>query len=177
MTLQFIVREATADDANSIAQVHVDAWRSTYQSLITDDILDSLSYEQRSSFWLAKISELETPGFILIAEDPQYGLIGFASGGRNRDEPDSFQGELYAIYLRDHYQRRGVGRSLLSRAANCLRDQGLTSMIVWVLEENPFRAFYEHLGGDRVAHRTITIGDAELSEVAYGWKDLSQFSA
>jgi hypothetical protein len=45
------IRKATADDAKGIARVHVDAWKSTYRGLVSDEYLDSLSYESREQMW------------------------------------------------------------------------------------------------------------------------------
>ncbi len=49
----------------------------------------------------------------------------------------------------------------------------MTSMKVWVLADNPFRAFYEALGGKYVSEKEIVIGGAPLIEVAYGWNELN----
>ena len=46
-------------------------------------------------------------------------------------------------------------------------------MIIWVLKDNlKARAFYEAMGGVPVSEKTITIGGAELIDVAYGWPDI-----
>jgi hypothetical protein len=46
-------------------------------------------------------------------------------------------------------------------------------MLVWTLAANPFRFFYERLGGQRVLERTIEIGGQSLAEVAYGWRNVA----
>lgn len=47
-------------------------------------------------------------------------------------------------------------------------------MLVWVLTENaPARHFYEKLGVELVCDQDIAIGGESLSEVAYGWRDVS----
>ena len=44
-----------------------------------------------------------------------------------------------------------------------------------MLEDNrPACRFYESLGGERVGRQTITIGGADLVEVTYGWRDISE---
>ena len=49
-------------------------------------------------------------------------------------------------------------------------------MILWVLKDNlKARAFYEAMGGVLIGEKMITIGGAELLEVAYGWPDLTQW--
>ena len=174
MGSDFIVRVANIEDAGAIAKIHIDAWRSTYSRIIPKPILDGLSYDQRVSFWRSQISELMDPAVVFVAEDSRYGLVGFASGGLNRDQPEEYDGELYAIYLIEYYQRRGIGRALFDHVSEYLRTHGIQSMIVWVLEDNPFRVFYESLGGEQVAQRRIAIVDAGLPELAYGWKDLDR---
>ncbi|HXQ79423.1 MAG TPA: GNAT family N-acetyltransferase [Thermoplasmata archaeon] len=40
-----------------------------------------------------------------------------------------------------------MGTSLTREAAKHLQSIGLSSMLVWVLDQNPYRRFYEKLGG------------------------------
>ena len=49
-------------------------------------------------------------------------------------------------------------------------------MLVWVLEKNPFRAFYEALGGRQIYEKEVTFGEARLVEVAYGWQNISRLA-
>ena len=50
-------------------------------------------------------------------------------------------------------------------------------MLLWVLEDNhPACRFYELMGGEYVEQKTITIGDTDLIEVAYGWKDITEIA-
>jgi NADH:ubiquinone oxidoreductase subunit D len=53
-----------------------------------------------------------------------------------------------------------------------LVENGLTRPVVWALEKNPWCAFYERLGGKRVAQKMIEIGGAPLSDIAYGWDEI-----
>ncbi len=48
-------------------------------------------------------------------------------------------------------------------------------MAVWVLALNPFKKFYEALGGQVIAEQQIERGGQSFTEIAYGWKDLSRF--
>lgn len=42
------IRRAKLDDAQGIAKVHVNSWRTTYKDIIPNDFLDNLSVEQRT---------------------------------------------------------------------------------------------------------------------------------
>jgi hypothetical protein len=48
-------------------------------------------------------------------------------------------------------------------------------MAVWVLAANPFRKFYEAIGGKVVAEQQIERGGLSFTETAYGWQDLNTF--
>ena len=72
------------------------------------------------------------------------------------------------------YQRRGIGQQLTRVVVSRLVESGMRSMLTWVLADNmPARRFYEALGGQYVREQVTTIGGASLTEVAYGWKDVS----
>lgn len=169
--MRFTVRPATPSDALSIARVHVTSWRSTYGGIVPEAYLDSLEESAFTSRWEQWIHENKVP--ILAAED-DLGVFGFISGGPNR-EPEMngiYGGELYAIYLLQNYQGRGVGRALVRALTAVLRDRGHRGMLVWLLEANPAAGFYRHLGAISVSSRSIEIGGAVLSEIALGWPDI-----
>src|ERR1700694_3094502 len=165
-----MVRPATIDDAAEIARVHVATWRSAYRGLLPDDFLASLSEVYYTERWTRVIGDGMSGVF--VAEEPD-GIVGFASGGRERAGEHGFEGELYAIYVLDTAERRGHGRALGRAVAGALRQMTLPDMIVWVLRDNVrARGFYEHLGGTYVREQPITVGTTTLEEVSYGWRAL-----
>lgn len=169
------IRTATPEDANAIAQVHVAAWRSTYRGLLPDDLLANLSEADRAQYWREEAQAIgadPTRGTILVAEAEDGALAGFASAGPEREPDAGFDAELYAIYLLEDHQGRGLGRRLVERVVEWMRGLGHRSMRVWVLEGNPAEAFYRRLGGKRVETKVIRIGNEDYNEVAYGWESL-----
>jgi ribosomal protein S18 acetylase RimI-like enzyme len=165
-----MVRPATLDDASGIADVHVATWRTTYRGLLPDDFLASLSEEHYAERWRRVIGEGSSRVFVV---DLPEGVVGFASGGRERAGENGFAGELYALYVLDSAQRRGHGRELVRAVAGALQQMEMPDMIVWVLRDNAAaRHFYERLGGEYVRAQPITIGSATLEEVSYGWRRL-----
>jgi ribosomal protein S18 acetylase RimI-like enzyme len=172
-----LIRDALQTDAAGIARVHVNSWRTTYRGIVPDQVLDSLSLERREQYWHDLLSDPKNQDINLVADVPPVGIAGFASAGKERTGEFPYQGELYAIYILKAYQGRGVGRQLVEAIVLRLQEQGLTSMMVWVLKDNLFRAFYEALGGQEVGEQDIKIGDSTLVEVAYGWKDIRSLTA
>ena len=166
----FMIRNALVDDADTIAKVQVDTWRSAYHNIVDSDVLASLSYKQRTEYWSSIISREDRIGIFLVAEEEENGVVGFCVCGLNRDEDTEFASELYAIYVLDEHQDHGIGRALFEESRKWARDQRMNSMVVWVLKDNPYRRFYESMGGEIVSERMISIGETELPEVAYGWR-------
>jgi ribosomal protein S18 acetylase RimI-like enzyme len=165
-----MIRPALPVDAAEIARVHVDSWRTSYRGLLADDFLESLSEAGYTERWRRVIGDGTSRVFVV--EEPE-GIVGFASGGRERAGESGFEGELYAIYIVAGSQRLGHGRELVRAMAAALRDIGLSDMIVWVLRDNvPAREFYERLGGSYVRSQPITIGATTLEEMSYGWRSL-----
>ena len=166
------VRRAIVEDAAGISHVHVDTWRSTYRGMVSDEYLSNLSYERSQRMWEANIKGPNAQ-VVLVADDSEKGVIGFAACGPARDLKDAFKGELYAVYVLRDEQGRGVGRRLVLSAGRDLIAHGLDSMLVWVLADNPSRRFYEHLGGEKVAEKDADVGGRNLRELAFGWRNLT----
>jgi len=171
-----IIRLAGEEDAEAIARVHVDSWRSSYKGIIAADYLASLSLDRRAERWREVLEKQDAKNCTFVAENKDEQIVGFASGGPQRDSTINYEAELYAIYLLESAQRQELGGGLLKAIAGHLFRSGFKDMLVLVLEENPSRKFYEAQGGQYVTEKPITIGDQELIEVAYGWSDLKPLS-
>ncbi len=174
------VREATPADAGSIARVHIDSWRTTYAGIVPAEYLAGFSYQRRELRWYETLTADQDATSMFVAEASIFvaeeggNVVGFATGGPERDGDMTYRGELYAIYLLEEHQNRGLGRQLVSAVTRRLLADGFSSMLVWVLEDNQgARRFYELLGGEQVGRKTVTIGGRDLVEVSYGWKDIA----
>jgi GNAT superfamily N-acetyltransferase len=169
---QAIVRPAGVKDAEGIAFVHVTAWRETYRGLMPDNVLDNLSVERRAREWRGTLQDEANIYHTSVVAEVDGQIIGFANYGREREGDRQFQGELFAIYVLKRFQGQGIGRGMIRAAANELLTLDLSSMLVWVLSENPYQKFYERLGGVYVREKPIQFGDLLLLEKAYGWTDI-----
>ncbi len=165
-----LIREANSSDAAGIARVHVDSWRTTYPGLVPEDVLANLSYERSASNWRQVLSSPDR--VVFVAEGDAGEIVGFASGGPERTGNKGYDGELYAIYLLQGFQKQGIGSRLILALATRLAALGRQSLFVWVFSDNPARSFYEKIGGIRVTEQVIEIGSARLMETGYGWGDI-----
>lgn len=170
-----LIREASSSDAAGIARVHVDSWRTTYPGLVPEDVLANLSYERGEAEWRQVFNSPDR--VVFVAEGQAGEIIGFARGGPERTGNKGYDGELYAIYLLQAYQKQGIGSRLTLAVASRLASMGMKSLFVWVLSDNPARYFYEKIGGIRVTEQAIEIGAARLMETGYGWGDIRELIA
>jgi ribosomal protein S18 acetylase RimI-like enzyme len=172
--MNLTIRKAKIEDAAAIAHVQVESWKTTYAGIVSDVFLTSLNKEERMRSWQEQI--LADNISILVVED-ETGIFGFVAGGEVREKLDDYDAELYAIYLLRERQRQGAGQKLTLTLASALRTEGFTSMLVWVLEQNPSVSFYERLGAVQIARKVINIGGADLQELAFGWPSLDRLIA
>ena len=71
-------------------------------------------------------------------------------------------------------QRQGIGRRLVAACAGCLIQRlGAQTLLIWAMAENPYRSFYEALGGSPVRKKTVEVGGNTVMDIGYGWDDIS----
>jgi GNAT superfamily N-acetyltransferase len=174
---RFVLRPAGINDAEGIARVHVLSWQETYRGMVPDHFLNSLSIPRQTDQWARSLSDPTDPYHRAIVVKEMGRIVGFANYGIPQQPDEEFDGELYAIYILKSAQGQGNGRMLFAEAARGLLALGSSSMLVWVLKDNPARGFYKQLGGVHVREKNIGIGGEQLEELAYGWRELKTFQA
>jgi GNAT superfamily N-acetyltransferase len=141
------IRDATVDDADAVALVHVHGWQWGYRGLLPDAYLDGLSADRRAEQWRSWLLE---PGGTRtrVAHAEDGGCVGFAVAGPSRDPGvDDDTGEVYAIYIEEGFAGTGLGTALLRGAVAWLEERGFARATLWVLEGNArARRFYEREG-------------------------------
>jgi GNAT superfamily N-acetyltransferase len=167
------IRGAVPADADAIAEVHVASWRTTYPGIVEQSYIDGLTVGPRAAKWAQRLSSGDEPALdILVAVDPEQGIVGFSCGGVLREPVPEFDAELHAIYLLRAFQNAGVGRRLVSAWATLALERGLSAAIVRALAANPACRVYEHLGAELLRETHIVIGGLPYPERWYGWHDL-----
>jgi ribosomal protein S18 acetylase RimI-like enzyme len=171
--MKFQIRPAIPADAPAIAHVHIASWKTTYPGIVPEAGIAALNEEDSRQRWQAR---LEAGDIAIFVAESEGKIFGFLAGGPIRQPIETYDGELYALYLLEAHQRHGAGRALVQQLARALLTQGFQSMLVWVLEANPAAYFYRRLGAIPVARQTIAIGGADLPELALGWPNLSSLA-
>lgn len=133
----FLIREATVEDAQGIASVHVTAWQETYGPLLPKGALNDLDVDARASRWAEIIGGGKT---ILVAEDAP-GIVTLATEGTGRDDDVPVARELEGIYALTQVHGSGVGQQLLDASI------GDEPAYLWIPDGNDrAEAFYRRNG-------------------------------
>ena len=174
MSPTITVRRAEPADAQAIASVQTASWRTTYNGLVPAEFLANMDVGRRAAVWHTGLTDLTRRFCYFVAENADGEVVGFASGGPERDGDAIYKGELSAIYLLEAYQGQGVGKRLVQAVAGWLHDHHYHNMLIWVLAGNATGiGFYEAIGGQRVGSKNIVMGGETLEEYSYGWLDLT----
>jgi ribosomal protein S18 acetylase RimI-like enzyme len=167
------IRKAEPKDALALGHIQVTSWRSAFRNIASDEYLDHMVSEaSQAEDWKEILADAEQVVFVAEQEN---GPIGYAWAHREDDRSIEWDSELISMHILPENKRQGIGRRLFAAAAKQLNEQGCKSIYLWVLEENiPSRRFYEALGGKLAGKHQIELGDRQLTEVAYSWKDIRQ---
>ena len=161
------------NDAPALGYIQVTSWRSTFRNIMTDNFLDNLvSLEGQAEDWKKILADAEQVVFVAEMDNKR---VGYAWAQRINDRSIPWESELVSLHLLPEYKHQKIGRRLFATAAKELKGQGCKSIYCWVIEENySARKFYEALGGQFAGRQPIELGDSQLTEVAYSWKDINQ---
>jgi GNAT superfamily N-acetyltransferase len=173
------IREATVAEARGIARVLVDGWQTTYTGILPATFLASFNYDQHEAGTRELLKSLpSSSAAVFVALEENGAVVGVAYVREAKAGPKDFSAELDAIYVLPSAQRRIIGGRLFRRAVRWLRDRGHASMFLWVLRDNPYRRFYDRLGGEMLnEQKQEDFGEGNVTSVAYGWRDLEALSA
>jgi len=164
----FFIRPALQQDPPGIARLQVDSYRTAYAGLIPQDYLDHFTYDEQEQDWREwLVSHAED--ILLVAVDDREEVIGYVLARLQADIYPGHDAEIMAMHVRREFQRQGVGKALWQHVVQELHQRGCQSVMLWTLQGNPVRAWYEKLGGRLLGEKSFEIDDQKIVEVAYGW--------
>lgn len=155
-------QRATADDADTIADLHTRSWQRHYRGIYSDDYLDNLLAAERSEVWTKRFATID-PNMLVIKAMLAENAIGFACTFLQRDQ--QFGALVDNLHVMQEHQGFGIGRELLRRSAEWVKSNDQNSSIyLFVLKENrSARHFYQSLDAtfSPIMHHTNSQGDID----------------
>ncbi len=167
--MEYIIRKAEGKDALEIAKIHIYCWKNSYKEIIDQSFLDQLNVEKSFENHSYMIGNPKKNNFFYVAVDSQNNVIGFCVGGEQRDKNYPQKAEVYALYINDKFHNLGIGRELLRKAFDDLKEKQLNSILIWSLKDNKQREFYAKVGGVDLYNILKKIGNREYPVTGWVW--------
>jgi ribosomal protein S18 acetylase RimI-like enzyme len=168
--MSFVIRIATAADADSIAMIHAASWKSTYRGILSDAYLDNDLEAERQGYWRDKIAKLTDKEFVILAayDGVPAGFIAVM------DKPEAgCDAFIDNLHVRGDLKGQGIGGKLMRAAAERLLASGRKSVYLWVLKGNhAAEAFYKAKGAVTEDTSTVDFGGTKVLQTRFVWKTL-----
>jgi GNAT superfamily N-acetyltransferase len=166
--MDILIRDAVPDDAEAIAAVMINGMRSAFQGVVPDHCLQ---WPDSAANWKKALTEgFDAGEFLVVAQADDGTMVAYALGGLYHDDP-VYRGELKQLNVLPAYQRQSIGGLLVRHVAGRLAEDGIHSMCVKVLRANPYRVFYERMGGQYVGEHPYDWDGVMMPECVYAWRD------
>ena len=152
-------REATADDAQACAEVHVASWKAGYEGILPAEYLDQLSVSDRLLWWrdTLKLPSIDRPLRVMVIQDEASRVCGLGATKRLEAEDKA---ELTQMYLAPSAWGTGAADILMDALLNELARDGVEWVSLRVARDNGrARRFYERRGW------TLTEGSEAMEEI------------
>ena len=165
--MNIIIRNATINDIEKIADIKINGWQTAYRGVIDDDFLNSMD---RNVEIEKRKNNIENGTPIIVAEfnDEVVGYCLYRDYNKNPESYSNADCEISSLYVKSSLKRKGIGRKLMEYVINELKILGKTKMILGCLKENyPSRAFYEKMGGKILKYDEIKFGDKKYGLAVY----------
>lgn len=163
-------RIAHVADAEAIARLHAESWRTAYRGILSDDFLDNVVVENRRALWADRFADLIPQRCTIVIEDDGGGMIGFICV---EGSEDSRWGSLIDnLHVAPHRKRAGLGRILMREGSRWLANHhAATPVYLWVFDANTnARRFYERLGATNSETVENATGDGAINlSCRYTW--------
>lgn len=137
----FLVRRATAEDAEGVKAVHITGWREAYGHVLPQEFLDDLENHIDVERWRRTLAGPDVIAYVatIATENPR--IIGWATAGKSRESEAPAELELMGMYITSEWYGTGVAHELIQHAI------GTQAAYLWVLKDNArAQAFYRKEG-------------------------------
>ncbi|HEY7591958.1 MAG TPA: GNAT family N-acetyltransferase [Actinophytocola sp.] len=149
--LPVLVREATAADAESIGEVHAEAFRVAHRDLFDGDWLREL-VERRRTMWVHRMSGREHARNTLLVAERGRDVAAFVYFGPHSD--GTSDGEIFDCFAHPDVWGRRVAATVMDKAWELLREARFRRVRLWTMAgANRARHFYESFGFTETGQR------------------------
>lgn len=159
-----MIRNGKIEDAGKIAKIKIDNWKKTYLNIFPDKYMENLNLEKEIEKYKNNFNNRKVITFVKDEE-----IIGYCYYGDKKDNFfNEYSGEVYAIYVKNECQQKGIGTALLQEAMKALSNEHKKIML-WCAKEN-YKAisFYKKNGLKIIGEDLENISGKDVKKIALG---------
>lgn len=147
-----IIRDATKIDIKIIHDLVYEIWPNAYGEILSSNQLNYMLELIYSETALQNQFD-ENHNFLIVEEDNK--PIAFADYGLLKKHIY----KLHKIYVLPNQQGKSIGKLLINRVIDLVKQQQATALLLNVNRNNKAKKFYEHLGFTVISEEDIDIGN------------------
>jgi hypothetical protein len=176
ITNSIFCRNATSDDIERVASLHVQYWREIYCPFLPESVFEDRNYEFRLSQWQEWFEENNPKKVLQLITSHENTIIGFMFFEPNHE-----------LYMKDAdcslglicipaELRGAVGRSVLAIWYQTVLDTGYKVMSGWAFTENiaQQKRLQRSSNFEMVAKRVYSIGGRDIPAKGYICRDIQK---
>ena len=135
-------RSATIEDAASIASVEIKSIQYAYRDFMPAAHLEKIDVPDKPQRWKGGLQSSPDDRVVVAAHEGT--VVGFVRAGKTREEGVGF---ITYLFILPEYWGAGVGKGLMGKAMDALRDFKFSTAKLYAYRDNVrARRFYERLG-------------------------------
>ena len=139
------IRKVKVGDANTLAFIQTESWKSAFNRILSKEDLDKYTDVNRAITLYSKLlNDNIGNGFILtINENPHC----IAYWDKTRDDEMEGNAEIICIHSLCDNWGKGYGTEMMNHILSDIKNSGFSKVMLWVSKENHrARKFYEKHG-------------------------------
>lgn len=177
-----VIRHAHIDDCPALARVLIKTTQHAFRGRVPDHCLEWITPEESAANWAKNFKteqSLNVGMYLFVAEAQSSGVVGFAILCPLEPKPahiqfidQGYSYELRSLQVLPDWQKKGIGRQLISKVVEQVTEEGGSCLLVKMLIDNPNLGYYEHLGAMRLGSSPFSWDGYITQEIIFGWDNL-----
>lgn len=162
------IRLLESKDIKDMAILYTDSWKKTYFGILSDEYLNSLSYEKNQKKWLDYIKNDKNGIFGYFIDGK---LVGFCAFTPEQDIENCIY--LDSLHINKEYQGQGIGTALIKNLASFVKLKNYKKISICILNGNEMaKKLYIKLGASHYEYFDNKLDNVIAPSEKLIWNDL-----
>lgn len=166
------IRPIIDNNIQAIAKIYTENWKTTYQGILPDSFLKSITYEHSKEKWLSYIHTDKQGAFVAVDENDM--IIGFAAYKPYDDLKKCLL--LDSLHILQSVQGGGIGKQLIFTIGKYAYNNGYEKMSICIVKGNDrAEGIYTYVGAKLYKDFIDDFEGIPSNSSVLLWDDLNMF--